>query len=240
MEDLNLHTKDHLLKNKITYYQYKNGYRTGIEPIILASKVNISANKILDIGCGCGSISLILAYRNKKSYIYGWDKNKDYLLLANKNKLENNFNNLIYENLDITKFNSSYKNFFDIILTNPPFFLDDSVLKSKNKLLQDARYISFIKLNEWIKNMLDYLKNNGTAFLINRYSNLDLLMKILNNYKIKINVQYIKSYADSEPKNLIIEIKKSDNYSLTVISDLIVHDRDSNDGYSKDLKEWME
>ncbi len=123
MGDSNLHTKDHLLKNKITYFQYKNGYRTGIEPVILASKVNISTNsKILDIGCGCGAISLILAYRNKKSYIYGWDKNKDYLFLANKNKLDNNFNNLIYENLDITKFNSSYKNFFDVILTNPPFF----------------------------------------------------------------------------------------------------------------------
>ena len=96
MEDTNLYTKDYLLKNKIIYYQYKKGYRTGIEPIILASKVGAEASKILDIGGGCGSISLILAYRNKKSYVYGWDKNNDFLLLANKNKLDNNFNNLIF------------------------------------------------------------------------------------------------------------------------------------------------
>ncbi len=240
MVNLNLYTKDHLLKKKIIYYQYKKGYRTGIEPIILASKVPLGCYKILDIGCGCGSISLILAYRNKNSHIFGWDKNLDYLFLANKNKLDNNFNNLIYENLDITKPNSSYINFFDVILTNPPFFLEGNVLKSKNKLLQDARYISFIKLNKWIKNMLDYLNDDGKAFLINRYNNLDLILKILKNYKVKVDIQPIKSYADSEPKNLIMEIEKSDKFSSAVISDLIVHDRDNNDGYSMYLKEWME
>ena len=147
MEDTNLYTKDYLLKNKIIYYQYKKGYRTGIEPIILASKVGAESSKILDIGCGCGSISLILAYRNKNSYVYGWDKNNDFLLLANKNKLDNNFNNLIFENLDITNFNSVYVNFFDIIVTNPPFFLEGKVIQSQNKLLQDARYISLLQLN---------------------------------------------------------------------------------------------
>ncbi len=237
---MNLYTKDYLLKNKIIYYQYKNGYRTGIEPIILASKVPSNANKILDIGCGCGSISLILAFRNKNSYIYGWDKNNDFLLLANKNKLDNNFNNLIYENLDITNFSSAYSDFFDVIVTNPPFFIEGSVLKSKNKLLQDARYISINKLNEWIKNMLDYLKDDGKAFLINRYNNLDLLLNILNNYKVELSIQAIKSYADSEPKNLIMEINKSDKFSSKSISDLIVHDIASDDGYSTDLKKWME
>ncbi len=237
---MNLYTKDYLLKNKIIYYQYKNGYRTGIEPIILASKVPSDANKILDIGCGCGSISLILAFRNKNSYIYGWDKNNDFLLLANKNKLDNNFNNLIYENLDITNFSSAYSDFFDVIVTNPPFFIEGSVLKSKNKLLQDARYISINKLNEWIKNMLDYLKDDGKAFLINRYNNLDLLLNILNNYKVELSIQAIKSYADSEPKNLIMEINKSDKFSSKSISDLIVHDIASDDGYSTDLKKWME
>ena len=239
MEDTNLYTKDYLLKNKIIYYQYKKGYRTGIEPIILASKVDAEASKILDIGCGCGSISLILAYRNKNSYVYGWDKNNDFLLLANKNKLDNNFNNLIFENLDITNFNSVYVNFFDIIVTNPPFFLDGKVIQSQNKLLQDARYISLLQLNEWIKNMLNYLKNDGDAFLINRYNNLDILIGILKNYNVKVDIEPIKSYADSEPKNLIIKIKKSDNFSSTVISDLIVHDRASDDGYSRSLKELM-
>lgn len=239
MNKINLYTKDYLLKNKIIYYQYKNGYRTGIEPIILASKISPNANRILDIGCGCGSISLILAYRNKYSYIYGWDKNIDFLTLANKSKFDNNFNNLIFENINIRDKKKTYLDFFDVIVTNPPFFLENSVLQSKNKLLRDARYTSLEELNEWFKNMLDYLKNNGKAFMINRYNNKDLLMSILKNYNVNIKIQPIKSYADSDPKNIIMEIEKSDNFSSETISSLIVHDRNNNDGYSEYMKEWM-
>ena len=239
MVDTNLYTKDYLLKNKIIYYQYKNGYRTGIEPIILASKIPAKANKILDIGCGCGPISLILAYRSKYSYIYGWDKNIKFLLLANKSKLDNNFNNLLFENINITNYKKTYSNFFDVIVTNPPFFLENSVIKSKNILLQDARYTTLKELNKWIKNMLIYLKNDGKAFMINRYDNMDLLMNIFENYDVSLKIQPIKSYADRDPKNLIIELTKSNNFSSKVISDLIVHDRTSNDGYNKNIQEWM-
>ena len=87
--------------------------------------------------------------------------------------------------------------------------------------------------------MLDYLKNNGKAFMINRYNNKDLLMSILKNYNVNIKIQPIKSYADSDPKNIIMEIEKSDNFSSETISSLIVHDRNNNDGYSEYMKEWM-
>ncbi len=239
MTHTNLYTKDHLLKNKIIYYQYKHGYRTGVEPIILASKIRNGANRILDIGCGCGPISLILAYRNKHSYIYGWDKNAEFLLLANKSKLDNKFNNLLFENINITDHNKTYLNFFDAIVTNPPFFLKNSVIQSKNRLLQEARYTTINELNRWFKNMIDYLKNDGKAFVINRYDNMKLLISILKYYDVNVQIQPIKSYADSDPKNLIMEINKSDKFSSMVIQDLIVHDRTSDDGYSKHMKEWM-
>ena len=87
--------------------------------------------------------------------------------------------------------------------------------------------------------MLIYLKNDGKAFMINRYDNMDLLMNIFENYAVSLKIQPIKSYADRDPKNLIIELTKSDNFSSKVISDLVVHDRTSKDGYNKYIQEWM-
>ena len=66
---MNLYSKDFLLDGKIVYYQLKKGYRSGIEPIILASNAKKKHNKILDMGSGCGSISLIVAYRNPESEV---------------------------------------------------------------------------------------------------------------------------------------------------------------------------
>ena len=60
----------------------------------------------------------------------------------------------------------TYLDFFDVIVTNPPFFLENSVLQSKNKLLRDARYTSLEELNEWFKNMLDYLLRGQSLDLL--------------------------------------------------------------------------
>ena len=37
---MSIYTKDHLLDGKIVYFQPKLGYRSGIEPIILASQAH--------------------------------------------------------------------------------------------------------------------------------------------------------------------------------------------------------
>ena len=73
---MNLYSKDFLLDGKIVYYQLKKGYRSGIEPIILASNAKKKHNKILDMGSGCGSISLIVAYRNPEAEVIGFEKNE--------------------------------------------------------------------------------------------------------------------------------------------------------------------
>ena len=76
---MSLYTKDYLLDGKLLYYQPKNGYRSGIEPIILSGQIysSISKKNILDMGAGCGPISLIISYRNPNSSVIGFEKN-DY------------------------------------------------------------------------------------------------------------------------------------------------------------------
>ena len=64
---MSIYTKDHLLDGKIVYFQPKLGYRSGIEPIILASQANKKDKTILDLGSGCGPISET-HYHNKLKY----------------------------------------------------------------------------------------------------------------------------------------------------------------------------
>ena len=101
---MNLYTKDYLLDGKIIYFQPKDGYRSGIEPIILASKAKASDLNILDLGAGCGPISLIVAYRFPKSSIVGIEKNNIHYNLALRNKEKNNFINLEYFNKTLVNF----------------------------------------------------------------------------------------------------------------------------------------
>ena len=61
-------TDDRILNGKILLRQPKKGYRVAIDPIILASFIEPTDNQeILDVGCGVGTISLIL---KRKKYQY--------------------------------------------------------------------------------------------------------------------------------------------------------------------------
>ena len=88
---MSIYTKDHLLDGKIVYFQPRLGYRSGIEPIILASQANNKDKTILDLGSGCGPISLILAYRFSNAEIIGLENNTLHLELSQKSKIENKF-----------------------------------------------------------------------------------------------------------------------------------------------------
>ena len=65
-------SKDDFLGGAIKIWQPKNGYRAGMDPILLAATVNVSeGQKVLDLGCGVGTASFAIGFRVKKTKLYG-------------------------------------------------------------------------------------------------------------------------------------------------------------------------
>ena len=57
-------TEGHLLGGRVRYAQPRVGYRTGIEPVLLAAAVAARAGeRVLEAGCGAGAGLLCLAAR---------------------------------------------------------------------------------------------------------------------------------------------------------------------------------
>ena len=234
---MNLYTKDYLLDGKIIYFQPKYGYRSGIEPIILASKAQASDLNILDLGAGCGPISLIVAYRYPNSNVIGIEKNKIHYDLAFRNKEKNNFINLKYFNGDVGQFYDQFNGFFDLILTNPPFFFENTVIKSLNPSIRDAKYITQKKLDLWFRSLFNYLSPLGTAYIINRYENLEYMRSFFSKTLCKLTITPLLSFKGSKPKNVLISINKNEKYVEKIENDFIIHTNSSE--YSKDIKNWF-
>lgn len=236
---MSLYTKDYLLDGKLLYYQPKNGYRSGIEPIILSGQIysSIFKNNILDMGAGCGPISLIISYRNPNSSVVGFEKNDYHFKLANKNKNENKLSNLEYFQKDVCILDKNFLSYFDLIFTNPPFFFEDKVITSKNESIYDAKYTSKEKAELWIINMIKYLKSDGKAYLINRYENLSFLLDILKINKCHVGITPLLSFEGSTPKNVLLSVNKHKNYVEKKENEIIIHTNSSS--YSKDIKNWF-
>ena len=234
---MSLYTKDHLLDGKIVYFQPKLGYRSGIEPIILASQANNKDKSILDLGSGCGPISLILAYRFSKAEIVGLENNKLHLELSQKSKEENKFNNVEFKYEDVCLLNKKYVNYFDLVLSNPPFFFENQIIKSKNDSINNAKYISKEKCEIWFKNLINYTNDKGRALIINRFENIDYMLGVFSLYNVMVEITPILSFKDTKPKNVLISLKKNENYVEKAKNEIIIHSNSSK--YSKQVEDWF-
>lgn len=155
-------------------------------------KLDCKKDKILDIGCGSGAISLALADNLKKSYVYGIDINKEAIKLSNKNKEKLNLKNVDFFEGDIFS-NIKEKN-FDIIVSNPPY-IDEIDMKTLEKELsfepQNALYggkDGLFFYREIIINSLDYLSANGVLAFEIGYNQMEIISNLLieNGFEILI------------------------------------------------------
>jgi len=226
-----------LLDGKIVYFQPKLGYRSGIEPIILASQANNKDKTILDLGSGCGPISLILAHRFANAEIVGFENNALHLELSRKSKMENKFSNVDFKNEDVCNFNKNYMSYFDLVLSNPPFFFENQIIKSKNDSIKDAKYISKEKSEKWFKNLIYYIKDTGRALIINRFENIDFMLKIFRSFNVIVEINHLLSFKDTKPKNVLISLKKNEKYVEKTKNEIIIHSNSSK--YSKQVEDWF-
>ena len=77
---------------------------------------NKKSSRVIDLYCGCGSISLIIA--DIVDYVYGVELNKQSIIDANENKLLNNISNVEFK-CDTTD-NIEDINDFDTMIVDPP------------------------------------------------------------------------------------------------------------------------
>ena len=109
--------------NLLKIQQLKHSHRYSLDSIILADHVKLKPNnRIMDLGCGCGIISMLLASQNPTIFVTGIDIQQSLTQLAIENVKNNKLDNQIAircQDLRTIKGNDFDK--FDLIVCNPPF-----------------------------------------------------------------------------------------------------------------------
>ncbi|OCG19170.1 tRNA1(Val) (adenine(37)-N6)-methyltransferase [Gilliamella sp. App4-10] len=113
--------------------------------------------KILDIGCGCGVIALMLAQRleDNRCQIDAIDIDVQAVTQCQQNSQQAGFTTVNAINIDINQFEPSHAVGYDLIVTNPPYF--ESAVDCRNPQRQLARYtesLNFQQLIDTVKRLL--------------------------------------------------------------------------------------
>jgi len=113
-------TSDHLLGSRVSYNQPRDGFRSGIEPVLLAASIPArSGERVLEGGTGAGAALLCLAARVPGVSGVGIDRDERLVALAAQNAAANAWPALRFVAADIAS--TPDLGMFDHACANPPY-----------------------------------------------------------------------------------------------------------------------
>ncbi|MBO1324052.1 methyltransferase [Acetobacter sp. TBRC 12305] len=157
-------TRGTLQRGRLSYSQFQQGYRTGLEPILMAAAVPARAGQsVLEIGCGAGAGLLCLGHRVAGIKGQGVEKDPETAALAQLNLRANAQGDMDVITAsfpeDITPAQK-----FDHCMANPPWHADKSSASPVPR--RDlARRLGRDALRLWVQGCAAVLQHKGTLTL---------------------------------------------------------------------------
>lgn len=206
-------------------YQSPNGYCYNSDSIFLAHFIasHEPKGKMLDVGCGIGVLSLILAreFHIKASVI---DKQPHMISYAK--------HNFAISGIDIEFFNEDFISFepkekFDVIISNPPFY-SPSVLQSSETMINTARYAHHLPLDDFFKKVHNILTPSGKFFFCYDAKQIADIIVALKKYHLTPEfIRFVHAKKDKDSKLVMIACRHNSKSVAKVVKPLIVFDDES-------------
>lgn len=159
-----LTTQGWLLDGRVRYAQPADGYRTGIEPVLLAASVPAQVGqRVLEAGTGAGAGLLCLAARVPGVLGVGVEVDPEMAELAGQNIAANGIDGVAIANADIGGWRDDRT--FDHAFSNPPWHdtVDTPSPVARRKL---ATHVGTVPIEDWIAAMHFALRPGGSLTLV--------------------------------------------------------------------------
>ena len=140
-----------------------NAHKVGTDAMLLGAYIDASKQSLgLDIGAGTGVLSLMLAQRNPNIQITCIEIDKKSSDECSANIMESPWSNRIHLiNHDFIEYQFTQK--FDLIFTNPPYYLTDN---SSNESNERTKHITPESLLSWLNKIAELLTTKGEFWMI--------------------------------------------------------------------------
>ena len=208
--------------------QKNDGFCFGIDAVLLsdfAKEIRNNSN-VLDLGTGTGILSILLCAKTNLNKIYGVEIQKDIADMATRSVRMNNLEEKVQIiNMDINELENKFNtNYFDSIVTNPPYKNKNTGVTNENEYKYISRHETTAELKDFIKISFKMLKDKGSLYMVHRPERLvDIISELRNNKLEPKKIKFVYSNINKEPKLVLIKAVKNGNKFLQVEKPLFVY-----------------
>jgi tRNA1Val (adenine37-N6)-methyltransferase len=243
VSDKQEYSLDSLFDGRLVCMQRRRGYRFSLDAVLLANFVNIREGmRVLELGGGCGVISLILAFRNPQVRITVLELQTGLVELIHENiRLNQEKLGNIKDRMEVIAGDFRHiKEYiaagtFDWVLCNPPYRKVGSGRVNLGDEAAVARHEITADLSAALAASAYGLRTPGRCSLVYPAGrSVSLLHEMRGNSLEPKKLRMVYSYPGSEARLLLIEAVKGGREGVIVEPPLHIY-KERNGAYSSEM-----
>ena len=202
---------DYIPNSSLKLIQDEDDFKMTSDSVHLAEFMNVRKNdRVLDVGCNSGVLSLVAATKTKAQVI-GIDINDSAITLARSNANFNALNNLEFITIRLQTFESAL---FDLIVCNPPYYKNDHTFSSTQA---QARFEIDLSLKDLAIHSNRLLKDKGRLVIIIPVERFhDWLILAHETHLTVKRCAFIHHSQDHPAKTVLVEAVKNGKGTMRV------------------------
>lgn len=224
-------TTDLFLDGRLTIHQPAEGYRAGMDALVLGAAVaGLQAGTVADVGCGVGTAMLVAASLSPDIRLTGLERDAAAAALARRNVEANTLGaRAKVIEADVLALPNELHGQFDLVFSNPPFFDDLSSIRPPGAARMDA-WVAGAPLADWLKAMLKLAAPKGQLLVLHRAERLGEILAWLPGRAGDVRVYPLRPTADQPAKRVLVVARKGSRAPLRLLMGLDLHPVNAGDG----------
>ena len=217
-------TLDSLLDGQVRLHQFADGYRAGMDAVLLAAALDARpGEQVVEFGCGAGAVLLCAASRLEGVSFTGHEKDDRAARLAGDNIALNDLTDRItLRTGDIVQLRQTHS--ADQVVFNPPFFDDPKALRAPKEGKQAAWLSGSAPLGIWVQAAARTLKAKGRLTLIHRADKLADILAALEKSFGSVIIKPIQPRDGQPAKRVIVTARIGGRAPLQLLAPLVLHE----------------
>lgn len=226
-------TADVFLGDRLVVRQPRQGYRAGVDAVLLAATVDAAPGgpvSLLDIGAGAGTVGLCAAARLAQLHAVLLERDPVLAHLAASNVAANGLEARVRAVCASTVSGAAdlachglQQETFDVCLANPPFHDEQAGTLARDALKAASHAMPANALEDWARFMARMAKPGGRATMIHKADALPHILDVMTPRFGALTIFPIFPRAGEAAIRVIVSGTKGSKAPLTLKNGLVLH-----------------